>query len=286
MGQGRRVTASAPTVARPRPRVLLIAHREAPLHWDGLARWLASWATLAGVEILDEPKNLKWKRLKRERRRVGWMRLLDVLAFRVWYRLFHSAADDRWKEERLESLRRRFAPVDAAVPVLTTSSPNTAESERFIRDARPDLVLALCKNLIKESVFSIPTSGTFVLHPGICPEYRNAHGCFWALAEDDVDRVGMTLLRINAGIDTGPVYGYFRYPFDEVHESHIVIQHRVVLDTLDSIATLLQSIHDGDATPIPTGGRPSGEWGQPWLTRWLRWKRHARERQRDRLPGT
>ena len=40
--------------------------------------------------------------------------------------------------------------------------------------------------------------GTFVMHPGICPEYRNAHGCFWALANRDLARVGMTLLRADA----------------------------------------------------------------------------------------
>ncbi len=263
-----------------RPRVLLIAHQEAPLHWDGLARWIATWATLAGVEILQEPSNLKWKRLKRERRRVGTARLLDVLAFRFWYRVFHATGDERWKDTRLGALRHRFPAVDA--PTLVTPSPNSAESERFIRDARPDIVIALCKNLIKESVFSIPTSGTFVLHPGICPEYRNAHGCFWALASDDLERVGMTLLRIDKGIDTGPVFGWFRYAFDEVNESHIVIQHRVVLDNLDAIAAKFLAIWRGDARPMPVANRGSAEWGQPWLTKWLRWKRAARLRARAR----
>src|SRR5436309_328007 len=32
---------------------------------------------------------------------------------------------------------------------------------------------------------SLPARGTFVLHTGICPEYRNAHGCFWALARSE-----------------------------------------------------------------------------------------------------
>lgn len=266
--------------ASARPRVLLIAHHDAPLHWDGLARWIASWATLVGVEIVEEPGGMRWKRLRRERRRVGLPRLLDVLGFRLWYRLFVAAGDERWKAERLSALRARYAPVGSDVPRLDTTSPNTAESERFVREARPDLVLALCKNIIKESVFTLPTSGTFVLHPGICPEYRNAHGCFWALAADDVERVGLTMLRIDRGIDTGPVFGYFRCDFDEVRESHIVIQHRVLLDNLDAIAAALSDVYLGRATPIPTTGRASGEWGQPWLTRWWRWKRHARARAR------
>lgn len=268
--------------ATTRPSTLLICHHDAPLHFDGLARWLASWSELRGVVVIHEPAGLLKKRLRRELRRVGALRLLDVLAFRVYYRLAVAARDARWKEERLAQLRAAYPPVPAHVPVLHTSSPNTPESERFVREAAPDLVLALCKNIIKESVFSVPRAGTFVMHPGVCPEYRNAHGCFWALAQDDVDRVGMTLLRIDRGIDTGPVFGYFTYPYDEVAESHIVIQNRVVLDNLDAIAARLREIAAGAARTTPTAGRSSGEWGQPWLTRYLRWKRQARRRRRAR----
>ena len=53
---------------------------------------------------------------------------------------------------------------------------------QLLKELAPDLMIARCKTLLKENVFSIPTHGTFVMHPGICPEYRNAHGCFWAIA--------------------------------------------------------------------------------------------------------
>jgi methionyl-tRNA formyltransferase len=266
------------TEAPRRPRVALICRHDAPLHVEGVTRWIASWATLAGVVIVHEPGGLLWKRLKRERRRVGLPRLADVLAFRAYYRVALAKRDESWKREQLESLTRRYPATGPEVPVLRTPSPNSADAERFLREAQPDLVLALCKNILKESVFSIPRHGTFVCHPGICPEYRNAHGCFWALASDDTEHVGMTLLRIDRGIDTGPVFGYFSYPFDEVRESHIVIQHRVLLDNLDALADTLRRIVSGRAETIPTTTRPSHEWGQPWLTKYLRWKRHARRR--------
>jgi len=158
---------------------------------------------------------------------------------------------------------------------LITASPNSAESEKFIREAAPDIVIARCKTLLAERIFSIPRTGTFVMHPGICPEYRNAHGCFWALARRDLDRVGMTLLRIDRGVDTGPVFGYFTYPYDERSDSHIVIQDRVVFDNLEAIRAKLEEIYRGEAAPIPTAGRKSAAWGQPWLTQYFAWKRSA-----------
>jgi methionyl-tRNA formyltransferase len=115
------------------------------------------------------------------------------------------------------------------------------------------------------------------MHPGICPEYRNAHGCFWALANGDKGKVGMTLLRIDKGIDTGPCFGYYSYAFDEAVESHIVIQHRVVLENLDSIQGKLVEIFNGTARPMDIAGRDSAVWGQPRLTKYLEWKSRARK---------
>ena len=88
----------------------------------------------------------------------------------------------------------------------------------------------------------------------------------------------MTLLRIDAGVDTGPVFGYYGRDFDGRNESHIVIQHRTVFDNLDAIRKRLIEIHDGRVTPINVEGRKSGAWGQPWLTKYLRWKRAERNR--------
>jgi methionyl-tRNA formyltransferase len=118
------------------------------------------------------------------------------------------------------------------------------------------------------------------MHPGVCPEYRNAHGCFWALARNDLENVGMTLLKIDAGIDTGPVYGDFRSDFDEQNESHIVIQHRMVFDNLAALGELFREIASGEARRIPTAGRKSRNWGQPWLTEYLKWRIAAWQRRR------
>lgn len=266
------------SAASARPRVVVIAHHDAPLHSEILPRWVETWGRLAGVVVLHEPRASLWRRLKREAKRVGVARLADVLAFRMYYRLTHSTRDAGWKSRLQAKLAASLPLLPVDVPRCETTSPNTREAQAFISQQTPDIVLALCKQIIAERVFSIPRAGTFVLHPGICPEYRNAHGCFWALAKDDLERVGLTLLRIDRGVDTGPVFGYYTAPFDERSESHIVIQHRVLFDNLTPIATRLLEIFRGTAAPLSTAGRHSGEYGQPWLTAWWRWKRAAARR--------
>jgi hypothetical protein len=249
-------------------RTMLICHVDAPLDREGLARWLGSFSTFAGTVAIREPRGRLRRRIAREITRVGWWRFLDVLAFRACYRLFAASADHEWETRALHRLRAWF-PDRPAAPEVEVASPNAVEAERFIRERQPDLVIARCKTLLKEQVFSIPRLGTFVMHPGICPEYRNAHGCFWAMAEGDQGNVGMTLLRIDRGVDTGPVFGYFRVDVDP-RESHVVTQHQVVLDHLDAIRETLLAIEAGTATPVPTAGRRSAAWGQPWLSAYLR----------------
>jgi formyl transferase-like protein len=156
-----------------------------------------------------------------------------VLAYRAYERLVLARIDWAWQTSALQRLCTACPRLPAQPPFLETASLNTPEAAAFIRRCGPDVMLARCKTRLKRDVFALPPRGTFVPHPGVCPEYRNAHGCFWALANDDLQKVGATLLKVDEGVDTGPVYGYFGYAYDEFAESPFVIQGRVVVKNLD-----------------------------------------------------
>ncbi len=275
------------------PTVVLICHEAERLDRDGLASWLASTMKLAGLLIIRDGADRRWRAVRREMRRVGPWGLLDVVAFRALARLVHGRRDREWEEAQLARLRKRYPADLSQVPTLTVSSPNSVEARAFVETVQPDLAIARCKVLLDRAIYEIPRTGTFVLHPGICPEYRNAHGCFWALANRDISRVGMTLLRIDAGIDTGPVYLHGTCDYDERRDSHIVIQQRAVVENLDAIGhTLTALVRGEDVEPINTEGRRSAVWGQPRLTHYLRWKLAARRTtlpipdSRTRVPDT
>jgi methionyl-tRNA formyltransferase len=259
-------------------RTMLICHDGYPLDQQVLARWLASFSNLVGLVVLRENTQQIWRRIRRELKRSGLFRFCDVIAFRLYYTMVLSSVDQRWETSELWKLCQVYPPFPREIPIFYSHSPNTSEAKEFIENLRPDVMIARCKTLLKENIFSIPSKGTLVMHPGICPEYRNAHGCFWALANDDLERVGMTLLRIDEGVDSGPVYGHFTYKFDEANESHIVIQNRVVLDNLDRIQNKICDIFKGQARALDTSHRASAVWGQPRFTAYIKWKQRAKKR--------
>ncbi|MGI8883256.1 MAG: formyltransferase family protein [Pyrinomonadaceae bacterium] len=255
-------------------KTLLICHEGALLEQEGLAGWLASFSDLAGIVVLREKGQRKFKRIRREIERSGILRFLDVTAFRVYYKMFLAQNDETWEREKLAELKQIYPKPDA--PILITHSPNSKEAEAFIKNHQPDIVIARCKVILAKRIFSLAKTGTFVMHPGICPEYRNAHGCFWALTRGDFEKVGMTLLKVDEGVDTGNIYGYFSYDYDSLNETHIRIQNRVVFDNLSRVEKKLHEIADGRAATIDVNGRDSGVWGHPWLSRYAAWKRRAR----------
>ena len=237
---------------------------------------MASFTDLAAVVEIHEPRSRLWKRIKREYKRVRAWRFLDVLAFRLYSRLLLRPSDREWEKRLLLSIEGQYAEIPLTTRILRTASPNSAETEQLLGEVQPDVIIARCKNILNPRIFKQARIGTFVMHPGICPEYRNAHGCFWALALRDKDNVGMTLLRVDEGVDTGPIYGYYRCSYDEVRETHNMIQNKVVFENLGALRTKLEEIIAGTAEPIDTRSRQSRAWGQPWLTSYLRWKHLAR----------
>jgi folate-dependent phosphoribosylglycinamide formyltransferase PurN len=270
------------------PSIVLICHENDPLDTEALASWLASTMNLAGLIVIRDESSRMWRVARREIRRVGWLGFLDVVAFRLYQRLRLARRDNAWKERQLARIRARYPANLTLVPTLVVRNPNDESARAFVEKLQPDLALARCKFILKPSVFRLPKRGTFVLHPGICPEYRNAHGCFWALVRRDMDRVGMTLLRVDEGVDTGPIYLQATCGIDEVRESHTVIQHRVVLENLDMIGPTLLALGRGqELTPVPIEGRRSRTWGQPRLSSYLRWKWMARRSDYDanRVPS-
>jgi folate-dependent phosphoribosylglycinamide formyltransferase PurN len=269
------------------PAAVLICHQSDRLDSVALASWLAATMRLAGVVEIRDDGARRWRVARRAIAREGVVKFVDAVALRAYRWLRYRKIEAAWVNREVAVVQARYPAALEGIPRLMVSDPNSDRARAFIAELAPDLIVARCKFILKPAVFELARAGAYALHPGICPEYRNAHGCFWAMANRDLGRVGMTLLKIDRGVDTGPVLLQATCDFDEVRESHTVIQHRVVFENLERIGEALLSAARGEARPLDTAGRTSGFWGQPGLTTYLRWKRAARRDQQrlHRVPA-
>jgi peptidoglycan/xylan/chitin deacetylase (PgdA/CDA1 family) len=250
---------------------LIICHQDDLSNWELLSSWLNNFSDLVGIVFLQDSFKDKFKHLKYELKRSGIIGILDVIMMRSFYRVF-LASKDKLKIKKLIAERIKQYPAfdPKKIKNISVGSPNSPAAIFFIKECAPDFILAKCKTILKPKVFELAPLGAYVAHPGICPEYRNSHGCFWAMANNDTDKIGFTLLKIDRGIDTGSMLLQGTTNFDLIKDSYIYIQNKVVLDNLELIKLALLSFFNQKLQIINPAGRKSMIWGQPRLSSYLR----------------
>lgn len=198
---------------------------------------------VAGV-ILDEGAPTTLARRLRKLRRVGLTAAPVGLALRRAY------ADAQGDLTHLDELGARVT----RVPTL---NGDAARAE--LRRLGADVAVSLDNALISEATFTVPPRGTINVHHGAVPGYRGGPPVFWELA-DSLDRVGFTVHRIDAGIDTGPVLAEGEVPIvrrstlRETLAATIPALHEASLDALEAVLLALGRGEE-DERPQRPGGR-------------------------------
>ncbi len=89
------------------------------------------------------------------------------------------------------------------------------EAMAMLRDLAPDLVIVAAYGLIlPPDVLSIPPLGSINTHASLLPRYRGAAPIMAAILAGDKE-TGITLMQMDAGLDTGPILAAQAIPIDE-----------------------------------------------------------------------
>jgi len=104
---------------------------------------------------------------------------------------------------RAEWTRRRRVRL-ALARIHTVPDIHAPAVLNHVRTLAADLGLVYGAPILKPALFEIPTFGTFGLHHGKLPSYRGKKTTFWAMYNGDT-AAGVTIQRINAGLDTGEI---------------------------------------------------------------------------------
>jgi folate-dependent phosphoribosylglycinamide formyltransferase PurN len=89
--------------------------------------------------------------------------------------------------------------------VRFVDSVNSKETATFIEEFKPDIVIVNGTRIISKNILSRISCPIINMHAGITPAYRGVHGAYWALYNNDVANCGVTVHRVDAGIDTGGI---------------------------------------------------------------------------------
>jgi methionyl-tRNA formyltransferase len=108
--------------------------------------------------------------------------------------------------KRVVSPSVKVAADRLGLPVLQTGTlRDPAVRERIIR-VQPDLIVVAAFGMILGRwILDLPARGCVNLHASLLPKYRGANPIASAIAMGE-ERTGVSLMRMEQGLDTGPVY--------------------------------------------------------------------------------
>lgn len=182
--------------------------------------------------------------------------------------------------KKLQSPPVRTAAEALGLPVLQTGTLRDEGVRRRIIDLQPDLIVVAAFGMILGRwILELPEHGCVNLHASLLPRYRGANPIAAAIAMGEA-KTGVTLMRMDRGLDTGDMYASRSVPIasDDTTESLTPKLARVAASLLlEHLVALL----DGSAVASP---QPPGATVTRQMTKadgWLDWQRSADDLERN-----
>lgn len=157
------------------------------------------------IEAIIFEKQVSRKTLLKKRiKKLGLWKVLGQVVFQV---LVMNWLELTSKIRKAQILKQNGLD-DSLPPVAKTffvESVNDNATVKILQKLNPDLVVVNGTRIISEKILkslSVPFINT---HAGITPKYRNVHGAYWAIVNNDMENCGVTVHLVDKGIDTGSI---------------------------------------------------------------------------------
>lgn len=205
------------------------------------------------------------------------------------------AADPRWtvvaavsqpdkpkgRDLALQPTPVKVAAQELGIPVDQPAKARNPDFLDRLRSLAPDVVVvAAYGQLLPQALLDIPRHGCLNVHTSLLPRYRGAAPIQWALA-DGLAETGVSLMRMDAGLDTGPVVATATTPILDSDTGQTLHDRLAELGGRLLVGTLIDYL-EGRRVPVPQPSegvtlarkitREDGriDWSRPAVATWRR----------------
>jgi folate-dependent phosphoribosylglycinamide formyltransferase PurN len=193
--------------------------------------------------------------------------LLAVRSFSSMRRYLENSQKARALAKKLDEISERIHNV---------KDIHAQDVKDLLQALKPDLGLIYGSPILKPELFDLPELGTLGIHHGKVPAYRGNKTTFWAMYNDEAV-AGVTIQKINAGLDTGCIVKEGEIPIG--HRSYQRVWRELEALGLDLYIQAILEVKNGTATYRPQIGKKGKLYRNPklkdYLAFWVkRTKRH------------
>src|SRR5437660_12236571 len=127
---------------------------------------------------------------------------------------------------------------------------NNEEFRTQLANLKPDAIIVVgYGRIIPQWMIDLPPLGNINLHASLLPKYRGAAPIQWAIASGETV-TGVTTMRIDAGLDTGPILLQREHPIGPHDTSETIVPVLAIMGAELMIETL-RGLQAGTVHPIP-----------------------------------
>lgn len=154
------------------------------------------------------------------------------------------------RDLKLQPTAVKAAAIELGIPVL---QPEKARAEEFLRELRelqPDAAVVMAYGqILSQELLDIPKRGCVNIHTSILPKHRGAAPIQWAILNGDA-QTGVTLMKMDAGMDTGPIIAIARTPISPEDNSQ-TLHDRLGEMGAELLVAKLPAYLRGETQPTP-----------------------------------
>ncbi|MCR5942557.1 formyl transferase [Ochrobactrum sp. XJ1] len=155
------------------------------------------------VEAVIEPSNLVVRKLLRERkwRQLAWTLYHQFRRSAFGYAKYRKTFFETTTQLNIDKIRD-----SAKCRSLITQSVNDDEVEKFIASSTSNLFIVMGTSKISRKILDrIPQEKIINIHGGHLPDYKGNHCFFFALYNEDYDKLSTTIHRVTPNLDAGEI---------------------------------------------------------------------------------
>ena len=139
------------------------------------------------------------------------------------------------------------------LPILQPERIRHETALQAIGNWKPDLIaVAAYGQILPQALLDMPRLGCLNVHASLLPKYRGAAPIQWAILNDEVE-TGVTIMKLNAGLDTGEILAHQRTPIatddnaQTLHDRLAILGAQLLVETIPAYV-------DGTLQPRPQPG--------------------------------
>ena len=136
--------------------------------------------------------------------------------------------------------------IEVRTPVSLTSME---EQDRFKALNADAAVVVAYGLLLPKAVLDAPKNGCFNVHASLLPRWRGAAPIQRAIMEGDTE-TGVTIMRMDAGLDTGPMMMKVVCPIDDATTAASLHDSLAVLGSKAMVEVLAAPLHEGKSQSV------------------------------------